>query len=107
MCEGNKRIMTTDAVRPVGDNPNLLTVGHRGPIVFEDFLLLERWRSLIANEFRGAWSTLSPYVRRRLTYVASAIEIFFFLSDERSVLRARNSLDFAAGKEMPRASAVS
>ena len=26
MCEGNKKIMTTEAVRPVGDNQNLLTV---------------------------------------------------------------------------------
>src|ERR1700712_4692511 len=36
------RIMTTDAGRPVGDNQNSLTVGHRGPIVFEDFLLFEK-----------------------------------------------------------------
>jgi catalase len=42
MCEGNKKIMTTDAGRPVGDNQNSLTVGPRGPIVFEDFLLFEK-----------------------------------------------------------------
>lgn len=41
MCE-KKRIMTTDAGRPVGDNQNSLTVGPRGPIVFEDFLLFEK-----------------------------------------------------------------
>src|SRR5271163_4910903 len=34
--------MTTDAGRPVGDNQNSLTVGPRGPIVFEDFLLFEK-----------------------------------------------------------------
>ena len=30
--------MTTDAGRPVGDNQNSLTVGARGPVVFEDAL---------------------------------------------------------------------
>ena len=34
--------MTIDAGRPVGDNQNSLTVGPRGPIVFEDFLLFEK-----------------------------------------------------------------
>jgi catalase len=34
--------MTTDAGRPVGDNQNSLTVGARGPVVFEDFLLFEK-----------------------------------------------------------------
>src|SRR5882672_11485084 len=34
--------MTTDAGRPVGDNQNSLTVGPRGPIVFEDYLLFEK-----------------------------------------------------------------
>jgi catalase len=37
----NKR-MTSDAGRPVGDNQNSLTVGPRGPVVFEDFLLFEK-----------------------------------------------------------------
>jgi len=37
----NKR-MTTEAGRPVGDNQNSLTVGPRGPVVFEDFLLFEK-----------------------------------------------------------------
>src|SRR5450755_2913419 len=37
-----KKIMTTDAGRPVGDNQNSLTVGPRGPVVFEDFLLFEK-----------------------------------------------------------------
>jgi catalase len=36
------KIMTTDAGRPVGDNQNSLTVGPRGPVVFEDFLLFEK-----------------------------------------------------------------
>jgi catalase len=34
--------MTTDAGRPVGDNQNSITVGDRGPIVFEDYLLFEK-----------------------------------------------------------------
>ena len=34
--------MTTDAGRPVGDNQNSLTVGARGPVVFEDVLLFEK-----------------------------------------------------------------
>ena len=42
MAEEKKKIMTTDAGRPVGDNQNSLTVGPRGPIVFEDFLLFEK-----------------------------------------------------------------
>jgi catalase len=37
-----KKIMTTDAGRPVGDNQNSLTVGPRGPVVFEDVLLFEK-----------------------------------------------------------------
>src|SRR5260221_14659555 len=41
MAEEKKKIMTTDAGRPVGDNQNSLTVGPRGPVVFEDFLLFE------------------------------------------------------------------
>ena len=41
MSEIQKK-MTTDAGRPVGDNQNSLTVGSRGPIVFEDVLLFEK-----------------------------------------------------------------
>jgi len=42
MADEKKKTMTTDAGRPVGDNQNSLTVGPRGPIVFEDFLLFEK-----------------------------------------------------------------
>jgi hypothetical protein len=42
MAEEKKKVMTTDAGRPVGDNQNSLTVGPRGPVVFEDFLLFEK-----------------------------------------------------------------
>ena len=42
MADDKKKIMTTDAGRPVGDNQNSLTVGPRGPIVFEDYLLFEK-----------------------------------------------------------------
>ena len=37
-----KKQLTTAAGRPVGDNQNSLTVGPRGPIVFEDYLLFEK-----------------------------------------------------------------
>ena len=40
--ETKSKVMTTDAGRPIGDNQNSLTVGDRGPIVFEDFLLFEK-----------------------------------------------------------------
>src|ERR1035437_7237170 len=40
--EVKSTVMTTDAGRPVGDNQNSLTVGPRGPIVFDDFLLFEK-----------------------------------------------------------------
>ena len=40
--ELKSKVMTTDAGRPVGDNQNSLTVGPRGPIVFDDFLLFEK-----------------------------------------------------------------
>ena len=42
MAEEVRKTMTTDAGRPVGDNQNSLTVGDRGPVVFEDFLLFEK-----------------------------------------------------------------
>jgi catalase len=36
------KVMTTDVGRPVGDNQNSLTMGPRGPIVFDDYLLFEK-----------------------------------------------------------------
>jgi catalase len=42
MAEEKKKIMTTESGRPVGDNQNSITVGPRGPVVFEDFLLFEK-----------------------------------------------------------------
>jgi catalase len=42
MPDDKKNIMSTEAGRPVGDNQNSLTVGPRGPVVFEDFLLFEK-----------------------------------------------------------------
>jgi catalase len=40
--EIKSRVLTTDVGRPVGDNQNSLTVGPRGPIVFDDYLLFEK-----------------------------------------------------------------
>jgi catalase len=40
--ETKSKGMTTDAGRPVGDNQNSLTMGPRGPIVFEDSVLFEK-----------------------------------------------------------------
>ena len=42
MAEEKRKIMTTDTGKPVGDNQNSLTVGPRGPVVFEDVLLFEK-----------------------------------------------------------------
>ncbi|HEY4051392.1 MAG TPA: catalase [Acidobacteriaceae bacterium] len=42
MAEEVRKRMTTDAGRPVGDNQNSITVGPRGPVVLEDFLLFEK-----------------------------------------------------------------
>jgi catalase len=42
MADEVRKTMTTDAGRPVGDNQNSLTVGPRGPVVYEDFLLFEK-----------------------------------------------------------------
>ena len=49
-----KKIMTTDAGRPVGDNQNSLTVGPRGPVVFEDFLLFEKMAHFNRERIPGA-----------------------------------------------------
>jgi catalase len=35
-------VMTTNAGRPVGDNQNSVTVGPRGPVLMEDYLLFEK-----------------------------------------------------------------
>ncbi|MEO8736156.1 MAG: catalase [Edaphobacter sp.] len=40
--EKKSKILTTDVGRPVGDNQNSLTMGPRGPIVFDDYLLFEK-----------------------------------------------------------------
>src|SRR5580693_36590 len=40
--EVKRKVLTTDVGRPVGDNQNSLTVGPRGPIVGDDFLLFEK-----------------------------------------------------------------
>jgi Catalase len=42
MAEDKKQVMTADAGRPVGENQNSLTVGPRGPIIFEDYRLFEK-----------------------------------------------------------------
>ncbi|MBV8550737.1 MAG: catalase [Acidobacteriaceae bacterium] len=35
-------VMTTNSGRPVGDNQNSVTVGPRGPVLMEDYLLFEK-----------------------------------------------------------------
>ncbi|MEO6911547.1 MAG: catalase [Edaphobacter sp.] len=40
--EQKHKILTTEVGRPVGDNQNSLTMGPRGPIVFDDYLLFEK-----------------------------------------------------------------
>ncbi len=36
------KVMTTNSGRPVGDNQNSVTVGPRGPVLMEDYLLFEK-----------------------------------------------------------------
>jgi catalase len=38
----NGPVMTTSSGRPVGDNQNSITVGPRGPVLMEDYLLFEK-----------------------------------------------------------------
>lgn len=40
--ETKSKVLTTDVGRPVGDNQNSLTLGPRGPIVLDDYLLFEK-----------------------------------------------------------------
>ena len=40
--EMKSKVLTTDVGRPVGDNQNSMTVGPRGPIVLDDYLLFEK-----------------------------------------------------------------
>jgi len=63
MPEEKKKIMTTDAGRPVGDNQNSLTVGPRGPVVFEDFLLFEKMAHFTGRDpgTRGACQGLGAH----------------------------------------------
>jgi catalase len=39
---GQCPVMTTNSGRPVGDNQNSITVGPRGPVLMEDYLLFEK-----------------------------------------------------------------
>ena len=55
MAEEKKK-MTTDAGRPVGDNQNSLTVGPRGPSSLKIFCCLKRWPISTASASRSAWS---------------------------------------------------
>jgi len=40
--EMKSKVLTTDVGRPVGDNQNSMTMGPRGPIVLDDYLLFEK-----------------------------------------------------------------
>lgn len=42
MAENKKEILTTSSGAPVGDNQNSLTAGPRGPVLMEDFHLIEK-----------------------------------------------------------------
>src|SRR5260221_11432680 len=79
MAETKSRVMTSDAGRPVGDNQNSVTLGDRGPIVLDDFLLFakmahfnrERIPERVVHAYgSGAYGTLtmtSPEIEKYTT----------------------------------------
>jgi hypothetical protein len=62
----NKKILTTDAGRPVGDNQNSLTVGPCGLVVFEDYLLFDKDGALQPGAHSGTRGACQGIRRARL-----------------------------------------
>ena len=56
--------LTTNQGAPVGDNQNSRTAGRRGPVLLEDYHLVENWLTLIVNVFQ---SVLCMHVVQVLT----------------------------------------
>ena len=61
--------LTTAAGRPVGDNQNSLTVGPRGPIVLEDFLLFrlmdQSAQKRLIDNIAVSMANVSPDIQER------------------------------------------
>src|SRR5260370_24066854 len=79
MAETKSKVMTSDAGRPSGDNQNSVTLGDRGPIVLDDFLLFEKMahfnreripERVVHAKGSGAYGTLtvtSPEIQKYTT----------------------------------------
>jgi len=56
--------MTTSAGNPVADNQNSITAGARGPLLMQDYQLIESSRTRIVNASRSA--PFTPKARARM-----------------------------------------
>lgn len=54
----DRNTLTTANGTPVADNQNTLTASDRGPVLMQDFHLMENWRTSTANAFLSALSML-------------------------------------------------
>ena len=82
--------MTTDAGRPVGDNQNSLTVGPRGPVVFEDFLLFEKMAHF--NRER---------IPERVVHAKGSGAYGYFVCNNADIQKFTTAKFFSVGKKTP------
>jgi catalase len=47
-----KKKLTTASGIPYTENENTMSVGQRGPLLLQDFILHEKWLTLTVNVFR-------------------------------------------------------
>src|SRR6267378_2607020 len=86
----DKKKLTTAVGRPVGDNQNSLTVGPRGPVVFEDYLLFEKMA--IFNRER---------IPERLVHAKGSGAYGHFVCTNPNMSKYTTAKLFSAGKKTP------
>jgi catalase len=86
----DRKKMTTDAGRPVGDNQNSLTVGPRGPVVFEDFLLFEKMAHF--NRER---------IPERVVHAKGSGAYGYFVCNNAGIQKFTTAKLFSVGKKTP------
>jgi catalase len=86
----DRKKMTTDAGRPVGDNQNSLTVGPRGPVVFEDFLLFEKMAHF--NRER---------IPERVVHAKGSGAYGYFVCNNADIQKFTTAKLFSVGKKTP------
>jgi catalase len=86
----DRKKMTTDAGRPVGDNQNSLTVGPRGPVVFEDFLLFEKMAHF--NRER---------IPERVVHAKGSGAYGYFVCNNADIQKFTSAKLFSVGKKTP------